>query len=92
MDSLLIFAIVSKEYEHTAEVEAHHRAKRSPYDPTLPLILGKSFLLGSLLGPKLFNKGWGGHRHYGWGWAPRSRGWGWSSGPVVTVSHGWGWH
>jgi len=77
-----------QEYLHT-EVAHGHRAKRSPYDPTLPLLLGKTFLLGHLLGPKVFHKGWGwgGHRHHHHGWG----GWGWPS-KVVHVSHGWGWH
>jgi len=32
-----------------------HRAKRSPLDPIVaPLLIGKSFLYGALVGPKLF--------------------------------------
>ncbi|ODN01690.1 hypothetical protein Ocin01_04995 [Orchesella cincta] len=34
---------------------AGHRAKRSPLDPIVaPLLIGKSFLYGALVGPKLF--------------------------------------
>jgi hypothetical protein len=89
--SVAVLAVTVVSQEPDSDV-AHHRSKRSPYDPTLPLILGKTFLLGSVLGPKLFGKGWGGPKiTYGWGWAPRHSGWGWSS-PVVHVSHGWGWH
>jgi len=74
-----------------------HRTKRSPYDPILPaIVLGKSFLLGALVGKSL---------RRGWGWRPRHRGWGWKQAPVVIhhahshggwggweepVSHGWG--
>jgi len=63
-----------------------HRSKRSPYDPIVPaLVLGKSFLLGALVGKSL---------RRGWGWRPRHRGWGWRSAPVVvhhSHSHGgWG--
>jgi len=60
-----------------------NRMKRSPLDPLIaPLIIGKSFLYGALLGPKLFHHRpryyhakpyyvhHGGHG-YGWGW-----GWG----------------
>jgi len=81
------------------QLELHHRSKRSPYEPILPaLVLGKSFLLGALVGKSL-------HRHRGWGWRPRPRGWGWKPAPVVVhhshshggwggweepVSHGWG--
>jgi len=64
-----------------------HRSKRSPYDPILPtIVLGKSFLLGALLGKTL-------GRHKGWGWRPRPRGWGWKAPVVVHHSHshgGWG--
>jgi len=82
------------------QLEVHHRSKRSPYEPILPaLVLGKSFLLGALVGKSL-RRGWGWrprHHHRGWGWKPAPvvvhhhahGGWGgWESEPVV--SHGWG--
>jgi hypothetical protein len=62
-----------------------HRTKRSPYDPIVPaLLLGKSFLVGALVGKSL---------RRGWGWRPRPRGWGWRAPVVVHHSHshgGWG--
>jgi len=62
-----------------------HRSKRSPYDAVVPgILLGKSFLLGALVGKSL---------RRGWGWRPRPRGWGWKPAPVVIHSHshgGWG--
>jgi len=57
--------------------ETHVRHKRSPYDPLLPtLLLGKSFLLGAVLGPRLLHR-----PRVNYGYAPRYvryGGWGWN--------------
>jgi len=44
------------EYQHDTSVsQGHHRTRRSPLDPVIaPLLIGKSFLYGALVGPKLF--------------------------------------
>lgn len=80
-----------------------HRSKRSPYDPIVPtILLGKSFLLGALVGKSL-RRGWGWRprivRHRGWGWKPAPvvlhhhshGGWGGWEEPAPVVSTGWGW-
>lgn len=74
-----------------ADQLVHSRSKRSPHEPILPaILLGKSFLIGALVGRSL--------RGRGWGWRPRIRitrpGWGWKPRPVV-IHHahthgGWG--
>jgi len=59
--------------------ETHVRNKRSPYDPLIPsLLLGKSFLLGAVLGPKLLRR-----PHVRYHYAPRY---------VSSYNSGWGWN
>jgi hypothetical protein len=68
-----------------------NRMKRSPVDPIVaPLLIGKSFLYGALIGPKLFHRPhyyrpyyYGGGGHYGHGYGHGygyGRGWGWGWG------------
>ncbi|OXA58457.1 uncharacterized protein LOC110846401 [Folsomia candida] len=72
--------VVSYNQDATQIVPEVHgnRMKRSPLDPIVaPLIIGKSFLYGALLGPKLFRPRYYYHpkpqyHHYGHGY-----GWGW---------------
>jgi len=65
----------------TPEVSYHgSRVKRSPLDPIIaPLLIGKSFLYGALLGPKLFRPVYYHHHqpYYGHGYG---HGWGWGYG------------
>jgi hypothetical protein len=82
----LVFAAVvcgvlaSSEEQQSTDVvyepNTHVRTKRSPYDPLIPsLLLGKSFLLGAVLGPRLL------HRRRYVHYAPRH----------VVYNGGWGW-
>jgi len=79
--------------EVPTQVEEHHGSRQKRYiDPVLGgLLLGKSFILGSLLGPGLFHRrgyhhGYGHRVSHGHGYAHHA--------PQViytTQNAGWGW-